>query len=201
MLMLAASSVRIMRKAIITFSFLAVGHPSYGRRLNLGFDSAEVWPPLVVLFGASISRGKTLLPKRKGSPSALLPTWYRKKGIEESLRTPAHWLNLYFEDFRFYFTWYCTFMSAITFKLMSANYISGCSRWTFLWEAVFSSVHSLSSRIAYVSCWAFVVAVSLEDLLCCMVLMCFLHPGLIYFCVFYSNWCPDCLLVLTFALY
>jgi hypothetical protein len=120
-----------------------------------------------VLFGASISRGKMLLPKRKGSPSALLPTWYRKKGIEESLRTPAHWLNLYFGDFRFYFTWYCTFMSAITFKLMSANYISGCSGWTFLWEAVFSSVHSLSSRIAYVSCWAFVVAVSLEDLLCC----------------------------------
>jgi hypothetical protein len=80
-----------------------------------------------VLFGASISRGKTLLPKRKGSPSALLPTWYRKKGIEESLRTPAHWLNLYFGDFRFYFTWYCTFMSAITFKLMSVNYISGCS--------------------------------------------------------------------------
>jgi len=72
MLMLAASSIRIMRKAIITFSLLAVGHPSYGRRLNLGFDSAGVWPPLVVLFGASILKEKTLLPEWKGSPSALL---------------------------------------------------------------------------------------------------------------------------------
>jgi hypothetical protein len=161
MLMLAASSVRIMRKAIVTFSLIAVGHPSCGRRLNLGFDSTGLWPPLVVLFGASISRGKTLLPEWKGSPLALLSTWYGKKGIEESLRTPAHWLNLHFGDFRFYFTWYCTFMSAITFKLMSANYISGCSGWTFLWETVFSSVYSSSSRIAYISSWSFVVAVSL----------------------------------------
>jgi len=149
--------------------------------LNLGFGSARVWPPLVMLFGASISRGKTLLSEWKGSPSALLSTWYEKKGIEKSLRTSAYWLNLYFGDFRFYFTWYCTFMSAITFKLMSANYIGGCSGWTFLWKAVFSSVCSPSSRITYVSCWSLVVVVSLEDLLCCMVLMCFLHPSLIYF--------------------
>jgi len=61
--MLAASSVRIMRKAIVTFSLLVVGHPSCGRRLNLGFGSARICQPLVVLFGASISRGKMLLPE------------------------------------------------------------------------------------------------------------------------------------------
>jgi len=133
MLMLAATSNRIMRKAIVTFSLLAVGHPSCGRRLNLGFGSAGICPPLVVLFGASISRGKMLLPEWKGCPFILLSTWYGKKGIEESLRTPTHWLHLYFRDFRFYFTWYCTFMSAITFKLMSADCIGGCSGWTFLW--------------------------------------------------------------------
>jgi hypothetical protein len=61
MLMLAASSVRIMRKAIVTFSLLAVGYPSCGWRLNLSFGSAGIYTQLVVLFGASISRGKTLL--------------------------------------------------------------------------------------------------------------------------------------------
>jgi hypothetical protein len=86
-----------------------------------------------VLFGASFSRGKMLLPEWKGSLFTLLSTWYGKKRIEKSLRTPTHWLNLYFRDFRFYFTWYCTFMSAITFKLILANYIDGCSGWTFLW--------------------------------------------------------------------
>jgi len=133
MLMLAASSNKIMRKAIVTFFLLAVGHPSCGWRLNLGFGSAGICPPLVVLFGASFSRGKMLLPEWKGSLFTLLSTWYGKKRIEESLRTPTHWLNLYFRDFRFYFTWYCTFMSATTFKLILANCIGGCSGWTFLW--------------------------------------------------------------------
>ena len=58
-----------------------------------------------------------------------------------------------------------------------------------------------SSRIAYVSCWTFVVVVSLEDLLCCIYgTHVFLHPGLIYFCVSYFNRCLGRLLVLTFAL-
>jgi len=46
----------------VTSSLFAVGHPSCGQRLNLGFGSAGVWPPLAVLFGALILRGKTLLP-------------------------------------------------------------------------------------------------------------------------------------------
>ena len=67
-LMLAVSSVQIMKKAIVTSSLLEVGHPSCGQRWNPGFSPAGVWPPLVVLFGALISGGKTLLPGWKGLP-------------------------------------------------------------------------------------------------------------------------------------
>jgi len=89
-LMLAVSSVRIMKKVIITSSLLEVGHPSCGQRWNPSFDLARVWPPLVVLFGALISGGKIFLPGWKRSPSALLSTWYGKKGIGEFLKTLAH---------------------------------------------------------------------------------------------------------------
>ena len=140
--MLAVSFVRIMRKAIITYSLLAVGHPSCGQRWNPGFSSAGVWPPLVVLFGALISGGKTLLPGWKGSPSALLSTWHRKKGIKEFLKTLAHWLNMFLRDFRFYSTWYCTFMSAIILKFLWAHRIGGCSGCSLLGGAVFSLVCS-----------------------------------------------------------
>jgi len=140
--MLAVSSVRIMRKAIITSSLLAVGHPSCGQRWNPGFSSAGVWPLLVVLFGALISGGKTLLPGWKGSPSALLSTWYRKQGIKEFLKTLAHWLNMFLRDFRFYSTWYCTFMSAIILKFLWADCIGGCSGCSLLGDDVFSSVCS-----------------------------------------------------------
>jgi len=42
--MLAMSSVQIMRKAIVTSSLLAVGHPSCGQKLNPGFGYVGVWP-------------------------------------------------------------------------------------------------------------------------------------------------------------
>jgi len=64
-LMLAVSSVWIMRKAIVTSSLLAVGHPSYGQRWNPGFGSARVWPPLVVLFKALISGGENVVARMK----------------------------------------------------------------------------------------------------------------------------------------
>jgi len=48
--------------SFVTSSLFTVGHPSCGQRLNPGFGFARVWPPLVVLFGALILRGKTLLP-------------------------------------------------------------------------------------------------------------------------------------------
>jgi hypothetical protein len=114
-LMLVVSSVRIIRRAIITFSLPTTGHPSYGWKLNPGLGFAEVWAPLIVQFGASILRGKPLLLEWKRSPSALLSIWYGKKGIEEFLKNHVLWWSLFFGDFRCYFTWYCTFMSIITF--------------------------------------------------------------------------------------
>jgi len=80
-LMLIMSSIRIMRRAIVTFSLPAVGRPSYGWKLNPGLGFAEVWAPSTVLFGASILRAKSLLLEWKRSPSALLSIWYGKKGI------------------------------------------------------------------------------------------------------------------------
>jgi len=141
-LMLVVSSIQIMRKAIVTSSLLVVGHPFCGQRWNPGFSSAVIWSSLVVLFEALISGGKTLFPGWKGSPSALLSTWYGKKGIAEFLKTPAHWLNLLFRDFRFYSTWYCTFISAIILKFLWAGRIGGCFGCSLLWDVVFSSICS-----------------------------------------------------------
>jgi len=163
-LMLAVSSVRIMKKAIVTSSLLEVGHPSCGQRWNPGFSPAGVWPPLVVLFGALISGGENIVARMKRSPSTLLSTWYGKKGTKEFLKTLAHWLNLFFGDFRFYSTWYCTFMSAIILKFLWADRIGGCSRCSLLWDVVFSSVCSSYSHYFWadrIGCccfsWSFVV--------------------------------------------
>ena len=66
--MLAVSSVRIMRKAIVTSSLLVVGHLSCGQRWNPGFGSAGILLPLVVMFGALISEGKHCCQDEKGLP-------------------------------------------------------------------------------------------------------------------------------------
>jgi len=59
-------------------------------------------------------RGELLLPKWKGSPSALLSTSSGKKWIEGFFRTLVHWLPIYSGNFRCYFTWSCSFLIATT---------------------------------------------------------------------------------------
>ena len=186
-LMLVVSFFRIMREAIVTSSLLAVGHPSCGQKWNPGFGSIGLWPPLVMLFKALISGAEMLLPGWKGSPSVLLSTWYGKKGIEEFLKTPTHWLNLFFRDFMFYSTWYCTFKSAI---------ISNFCELTILVVVLdVLSCRMLSSlrfavHIVYTSkLIVLVIAASLEVLMCCMMLM---------FVTSYNLWCPRHLLYVSY---
>ena len=116
-----------------------------------------------VVWGLNI-RGENIVARMKRSPSTLLSTWYGKKGTKEFLKTLAHWLNLFFGDFRFYSTWYCTFMSAIILKFLWADRIGGCSRCSLLWDVVFSSVCSSYSHYFWadrIGCccfsWSFVV--------------------------------------------
>jgi len=130
------SSIRIMRRAIVTFSLPTVGRPSYVWKLNPGLGFIEVWAPSTVLFGASILRAKPLLLEWKRSPSELLSIWYGKKGIEEFLKIHVLWWSLFFKDFRCYFTWYCTSMSKITLGLISGDWYGGYYGWAPLWKVV-----------------------------------------------------------------
>ena len=125
---------------------------------------------LVVMFGALILKGKMLLPEWKESPSALLSTWYGNKGIKESLRTPAHWLNLYFRDFRFYSTWYCPFMSAISLTLLLADCMVVVLDELSCGSCLLFGLQSLKCICFLLD---IVVVVSLADLVCCMMLMWF----------------------------
>jgi len=67
-----------------------------------------------VQFGDFVSRGKLLSLEWKKCPSALLFTWYGKKGTEGFLKIPALLWSLSFSVFRYYSTWYYTFINVIS---------------------------------------------------------------------------------------
>jgi len=139
-------------------------------------------------------RGKTLLLGWKGSPSALLSIWYGKKGIKEFLKTPAHWLNLFFGDFMFYFTQYCTFISTIILKISVSWPYWVVVMYCGMLSSLRFAVHIITASELIV----LVVAASLKVLLCCMMLMyvtpCNLWCPKHFLCVSYFIWCPRHLL-------
>jgi len=110
-----------------------------------------------------------------------------------------------FGDFRFYSTWYCTFMSAIILKCLWVEHIGGCSKCSLLWYVVFFSVCSPYSHCFWadrIGCccfsWSFVV---LHNAHICHSLY-FLVSKASFLCFLFQlvPKTPSCLLVLAFAL-
>ena len=74
-------------------------------------------------------------------------SWLRLYRGMATISSAVRGLNIrdakrFLRDFRFYSTWYCTFMSAIILKFLWADRIGGCSGCSLLGDAVFSSVYS-----------------------------------------------------------
>jgi len=130
-------------------------------------------------------KGKTLLLGWKGSPSALLSTWYGKKGIKEFLKTPAHWLNLFF--WRFHVLFYTTL------HFHEHNHPQISVSWPYwvvvMYCGMLSSLRFAVHIVTASELIVLVVAASLKVLLCCMMLMSVTPCNL---------WCPKHFLCVSY---